>query len=493
MKEFLDKYDFIPTEDDDDILADYENNGDENALYADFFGSEDDGDNEEEDQNEDNEDEDELALEERELEEKLRQMRPDNSEEEDDEEEDSEGLVDDPNEELSAEEQNLVRALDQYAAKGKEDGDGDEAESLNDEKVERNEEEDAKVQRESLVAADKRIADMEADIARMENEQVADKHWSLQGEANARQRPLNSLLEMHLDLPMSCFASKRAVDQAIALGQVVEEDPFDEQGPSLSAFDLEQLIKQRIVDDAFDDVIRIAGKPVIETQQDTPEVLDFNKSRVGLADIYAKQYEEEVFGESTAKEESISKEKELLKKIFAKTIYKLDQLTNSHFTPRPPMIVKGRKLAVASVQIEEAVPLVMTESQQRAPEEQMAPLKTTITTDDMTPDDKDAHRRAKKVKRRKGLMQKVKDGRMSKEDFKSRSEKIAEKNKKAKEEKAAKGKPKEVKRRRIKGTQLLQQAAENSGKEISRKQAMQEFRKSQLANKGIQSSKALKL
>merc|ERR1739847_187272 len=103
---------------------------------------------------------------------------------------------------------------------------------------------------------DKRLKAMEEEIRKMEEEQVSDKHWTMKGEAKALDRPLNSLLETHLDLPMSCFASKRAIDQAIALGHTIEEDPFDKT--ETVSFDLEGIIKQRIADKTFDDVLRIA-------------------------------------------------------------------------------------------------------------------------------------------------------------------------------------------------------------------------------------------
>eukprot|EP00397_Hematodinium_sp_SG-2012_P023059 GEMP01023934.1.p1 GENE.GEMP01023934.1~~GEMP01023934.1.p1 ORF type:complete len:773 (-),score=320.21 GEMP01023934.1:108-2426(-) len=474
---------------------------DDDAEEEDEEEEEEEEDNDDGNEGAEKEDEDELAEEERQIKAKLKKMEKnanlstaDEEEEEEDEEEDSVGLVDDSDAELSAGEQELDRMLTEYQAEGdiKDDFQDEDAVSEDKEKESDDEaEDDEEAKRDTLASMDKRIRDMEEEIERMEDEQIEDKHWTLKGEANARQRPMNSLLETHLDLPMSCFASKRAVDQAIALGQVIEEDPLDDSAPL--AFDLEGIIRQRIADKAFDDVVRIAGKPpALEKEQDTQEVLDFNKSRVGLADIYAKQYEQEIFGEATANEETISREKQLMKKIFAKTIYKLDQLTNSHFTPRPPMIVKGKKLGVASIKMEEAVPLVMTTSQQRAPEEQMAPLKTTVASADMTPEDRDAHRRASKVKRKKSLLQKIKDGRLTEEDVKNRSEKLAEKNKKARDEKAAKGKPKEVKKKKLKSTELLAQAAERTGKDISRKAAMHEFRKTQLAD-GFKSSKRLKL
>lgn len=52
------------------------------------------------------------------------------------------------------------------------------------------------------------------------------------------------------------------------------------------------------------------------------EVLNFQKSRVGLGDVYAEQYEKEVFGNATAAEEQMSKEKLACKELFGKIMYR---------------------------------------------------------------------------------------------------------------------------------------------------------------------------
>ena len=75
----------------------------------------------------------------------------------------------------------------------------------------------------SLARRDRRLVEAEAECERMEEELLHKKHWSMTGEAAAKDRERNSLLAMHLDLPMTHMQSKRAMDDAIAAGQEVED------------------------------------------------------------------------------------------------------------------------------------------------------------------------------------------------------------------------------------------------------------------------------
>lgn len=121
----------------------------------------------------------------------------------------------------------------------------------------------------------------------MEMELVGDKHWSLMGEASAKHRSPNSLLSLHLELPQfrsqrnddlresyggplgvseclamilcffvtnSCFFR---VSLKAAIGELDESECADMVGSvSLISKSIEQLVKQRIRDFAFNDVVR---------------------------------------------------------------------------------------------------------------------------------------------------------------------------------------------------------------------------------------------
>lgn len=79
--------------------------------------------------------------------------------------------------------------------------------------------------------------------------------------------------------------------------------------------------------------------------------MNFEKSRIGLGEIYAKQYEAEMLGHQTEAEKAEDKagrgnalgfqeEKKEMKDLFAKVMFKLDQLSNAQFTPWPPELWK---------------------------------------------------------------------------------------------------------------------------------------------------------
>ena len=113
------------------------------------------------------------------------------------------------------------------------------------------------------------------------------------------------------------------LDAAIATGQHLDEEESDDEGNKAQPFDIEKITRQRIADNLFDDVIRKADTRPTTLKKDgkngeEEEVLNFAKSRVGLGDIYAQQYEEEVFGQASKQEEKVSKEKQICKELFGK-------------------------------------------------------------------------------------------------------------------------------------------------------------------------------
>jgi len=241
------------------------------------------------------------------------------------------------------------------------------------------------------------------------------------------------------------------------------------------SFDVDAIVRQRVWDEAFDDVERKAAvRPADRPQgaeDDAVETLNFEKSRVGLGDIYAKQYEAEIFGAKTEGEVKEDKEKTETKALFAKLMHKLDLLTNSHFTPRAPTPgLSGEQLSkVSSLKMEETIPLLISDTTLRAPEELKAPRRHEKDHEELAHDERVALRRAKKARRRKGIEGKMESGEMTLSGKRARDKKLAEKNAEAKKEKAAKFVAKEAKKR-IKSTELLSQAASNAAGDASRKE-----------------------
>ena len=94
------------------------------------------------------------------------------------------------------------------------------------------------------------------------------KQWTLTGEATARERPLNSLLDVHLDF-----------NAATKMPPTITKETTNK---------IEDLIKQRVLDELFDDPVL---KSIDDRKKlgDKEEEMDFTKSKKGLGDLYADE------------------------------------------------------------------------------------------------------------------------------------------------------------------------------------------------------------
>ncbi len=95
------------------------------------------------------------------------------------------------------------------------------------------------------------------------------------------------------------------------------------------------MIKQRIRDELFDDPIRLtvsereAEKKKLEGKD--VEMLNYEKSKKGLSELYEEKYKVDVLHYSrNPEEEKVKDEVSLLLK---ELMHKFDQLTNFNFTP----------------------------------------------------------------------------------------------------------------------------------------------------------------
>jgi len=192
---------------------------------------------------------------------------------------------------------------------------------------------------------DKRTAKLAEEIERLETELVKEKSWEVSGEISGRKRPENSLLEVTLDF-----------DQIRKAPPVITEE---------FTSSLEELIKKRIQESIFDDVIR--KKAPEKTKFKRPMELDTEKSKIGLADIYAQEYEQKVLG--NGKEDSLKVEHEEIEELFKTLCIKLDTLSNFHYTPKLPKEEIQVRPNVASIASEEVIPIAVSDASLVAPEE----------------------------------------------------------------------------------------------------------------------------
>ena len=125
------------------------------------------------------------------------------------------------------------------------------------------------------------------------------------------------------------------------------------------------MIKQRILDELFDDPIRryLSGKK----HDDEEDGFEFTKSKKGLGELYEDDYRKKLLkndpnayllqgNDLTGADAAIKKE---IAQIMHGLFYQLDSLSNLHFTPRPANLSDTQISTqnVPSLMIEDALPI----------------------------------------------------------------------------------------------------------------------------------------
>jgi len=232
-------------------------------------------------------------------------------------------------------------------------------------------------------------------ISKMEEAAVGDKTWQMGGEAAAPVRPENSLLSEHLEY-----------DTAAKQAPVITEEVSRR---------LEDIILQRIKDKAWDDVERKV-KPVEDPYEFKKKlVLDQEKSKLSLAQIYEEEFMK-VAEQTTAKkpsvglldkeEEETPAEVEEIKGLMHSLFRKLDSLSHLHFTPKQKSAELKVVRNIPSIAMEEVAPVAAGNSDLLAPAEVVDKKKGELVDDrEKTKTDRKRDKREKKAK----LKAKIKD------------------------------------------------------------------------------------
>ncbi|KAL8685344.1 MAG: hypothetical protein Q9224_005855, partial [Gallowayella concinna] len=188
----------------------------------------------------------------------------------------------------------------------------------------------------------KRQAKLAQEIRRLEAANVAKRDWTLSGEARAADRPMNSLLEEDLEF-------ERAGKPVPVITNEVSED-------------IEALIKRRIINRDFDEVIRrrpgdLATGAAAATKRGRVE-LDDTKPQQSLAEEYEAEHLKQVdpSGYVDKRDAKLKKEHAAIASAWAEISARLDALSNWHYKPRPPQVGITVVSDVAKISIEDARP-----------------------------------------------------------------------------------------------------------------------------------------
>ncbi|XP_053129158.1 U3 small nucleolar ribonucleoprotein protein MPP10 [Hemicordylus capensis] len=234
---------------------------------------------------------------------------------------------------------------------------------------------------------EKRQEKMSEKIKSLEEQLLKEKPWQLKGEVTGQKRPENSLLEEML-----------LFDHAVKMAPVITEE---------TTLDLEEIIKRRIKDQAWDDVVRKVKPKEDPYEYKKRLTLDHEKSKLSLAEIYEQEYLK--LNQKKSEEEEKPEHIEI-QKMMDSLFLKLDALSNFHFTPKPPVPEVKVVSNLPAISMEEVAPVSVSNAALLAPEEIKEKNKGgDMKTDaEKTSTDKKRERRKKKLARRIRLKEKEK-------------------------------------------------------------------------------------
>jgi len=244
---------------------------------------------------------------------------------------------------------------------------------------------------------EKRQTQIQAKISELEEKNLKGRGWQLMGEADAKTRPKDSLVDQDLEFDRN--------------------DKFKPEITIEKTEEIEDIIKQRIIDDMFDDVERKDPPKEIRKKKKLVQV-ESEKSKYGLAEIYEREFlddAKEELGLQTEGQEKLSKEHREILELKTELFYQLDCLTNFHFTPRPSAADVQVNTEISAIEMEETLPTATAKPgvTQLAPEEiRKKNKKSLVGEDELSREEKKARHRDRKRKKRKRVAAQSEDAKL---------------------------------------------------------------------------------
>lgn len=214
--------------------------------------------------------------------------------------------------------------------------------------------EESEIENEQVLSTfEKSQRKLQETIKKLEQENLAEKEWTMKGEVNSKARPVNSILEQDLDVEI---AAKPA--------PVITEETTQS---------IADLIIQRIKDKAFDDVERKAPPKDSVFDPNRRWELDDEKSKKSLGQIYEEEYQKNVMQQEIKSTRTVQMEKDHqeIAGLMTNLFENLDALSNWHYTPKPAEfeleVIPAS--SVPAIAMEEVIPAHVSSAQLAAPKE----------------------------------------------------------------------------------------------------------------------------
>lgn len=242
-----------------------------------------------------------------------------------------------------------------------EDIEGDEEDALNEDEYDNavgsamldlfSDEREASKDGQNLSSYQKQQQQIQAEIATLESELVADKKWTMKGEVSSKDRPQDSFLDESASLDF---------DRTSKPVPVITEEVTES---------IEDLIKRRIKEGEFDDLPKRIITDISKFHNRQKFELSEQKSSKSLAEIYEDQYNN--VDENKEVSEELQKEHDEISELFTKVTHRLDSLCSAHFIPKPHQMktIDIKVSDAASISMEDAQPLHISNETKLAPQE----------------------------------------------------------------------------------------------------------------------------